>query len=162
MQEMYGKAQHLATSDSLTGLYNHGFLHAHLARQIADAEARKRPLTLCMFALPEMRDINRAFGYAAGDQILRQVGSLIGGLVRGEDLTARCAGTKFCVVMPDTPSQEADVVRRRIDGVVANTSFGSVQMDEPVHIHLKSGQVSLEHGSETAEDLIARARKSLA
>ena len=37
MHAVYADTHHLMTSDALTGLFNHGFLHARLARQIEGA-----------------------------------------------------------------------------------------------------------------------------
>jgi len=89
MQEAYRRSLHIETSDSLTGLYNFGFLHDYLAELIANAHRWQRPVSVGMFDVTGMDAINQRHGYAAGDRLLRQVGGLVGRLVRGEDLTAR-------------------------------------------------------------------------
>lgn len=121
MQDAYRRSLHLETGDSLTGLYSYGYLHSYLASLIRDAERWHRELSVGFVDVTDMAGINRRHGYAAGDQLLRQIGGSIGCLVRGEDLTARYGGEEFCVVMPDTPSDVATVALGRVIDVVSQT-----------------------------------------
>ena len=105
--------------------------------------------------------INQRHGYAAGDRLLRQVGGLIGRMVRGEDLSARFDGEEFCVVMPETPSDIGAQVLRRIADVVMMTEFGVVMDEAPITMGLKLGCTGLETG-DTPETLLARAHSALA
>jgi two-component system cell cycle response regulator len=156
MQKVYSRALHIETSDSLTGLYSYGFLHDYLAELIDSASREKCPVAVGMFDVKGMADINKRYGYAAGDKLLRQTGGLIGRLVRGEDLTARYGGQTFCVIMPETAYGDAIMVMRRIVNIVAMTEIGVTSDKAPVSVHLKLGCVMLEPG-DNAESLLARA-----
>ena len=156
MQEAYSRALHIETSDSLTGLYSYGFLHDYLAELIDSAGRSECPVAVGMFDVKGMAGINKCYGYAAGDKLLRQTGGLIGRLVRGEDLTARYGGQTFCVIMPETAYGDAIMVMRRIVNIVAMTELGVTTDKAPVTVHLKLGCVMLEAG-DSAETLLARA-----
>ena len=145
------------TSDSLTGLYSYGFLYEHLSALIVEAKECEKNLSVGFFDMQGITLANRTHGYVAGDKVLRQTGSLVGNLVRGEDLLARHGGDQFCVLMPDTALAEAEVVLRRIAGVVTNTEYAVREAAEPVQVTMKAGYTSLEDGDD-AETLIARAR----
>jgi two-component system cell cycle response regulator len=160
MQGVYREARHIMTSDGLTGLYTHGFLLEHLRAQIADAERGPKNLTIGMFDVKGMAAINSKYGYAAGDRLLRQIGGMIGGLARGEDLPARYGGEEFCVAMPDTPTDSAITAIHRIAGVINQTEFAVYQINEAVRVHLKTGYATLV-GKETAEGLVQRARNMI-
>jgi two-component system cell cycle response regulator len=160
MLGVYREARHIMTSDGLTGLYTHGFLLEHLRAQIADAERGPKNLTIGVFDVKGMAVINSKYGYAAGDRLLRQIGGMIGGLARGEDLPARYGGEEFCVAMPDTPTDSASTAIHRIAGVVNQTEFAVFKVNEAVRVHLKTGYASLV-GKETAEGLIQRARNMI-
>jgi len=106
-----------------------------------------------------MDRINAAYDYAAGDTLLRQMGTVITRLVRGEDLPTRFGGRKFCVVMPGTPLDEAQAMLRRIAGVVSFTKFALPNVDRPLMVRLVKGSTGLQ-ADDTSAAPIARARNS--
>ncbi len=160
MQAIYREARHLVTSDSLTGLYTRGFLQAHLATQLAEAEVSEKPLTLAIMKLETLSSVNQTLGYAAGDQLLRQVGGMIGTLVRGEDLAARHRGDTYAVVMPDTILADARIVTGRLCGVVNNSSYALPDAASPVTTPLTTCCVERVSG-DSADTLLRRARLGL-
>ena len=157
MHAVYADTHDPMTSDALTGLFSHGFLHAHLARQIIDAARWHKTLSLGFFDIDNMAAINAEHGYVAGDRLLRQVGGIIGRLVRGEDLATRFRGDKFVVALPETAAEVAELVVQRIVGVVGNTEFAVADGYGAVNAALKFAVTAFAPG-DTAESLIARAR----
>ena len=157
MQAVYRRAHDDMTTDRLTGLYGHGFLHAHLERQVAHAHRWRKNLSVGFFDVRNMSAINQTHGYVAGDRILRQIGSVIGNLLRGEDLAARYAGEEFCVVQPDTAPEVSNFALQRIGGVVSNTEFTVPNVGQSIRLILSLGSTSIEP-EDTVHSLLARAR----
>jgi two-component system cell cycle response regulator PopA len=122
--DAYRQGLGLIVTDGLTGLYRFGFLHEHLARTLEDLRGSAGPLAIGTVRIPDLREINARAGYAAGDRVLRQVGAVIGRLVRSEDLAARVRGATFAILMPDTTLAAARLVCRRIAAVLASTDVG--------------------------------------
>lgn len=147
--------------DGLTDVYSHGFLHTHLQSEIADAAAWNKPLTVGVFKVDSMSDINQTQGYVAGDRLLRQIGSLITGLIRGEDLCARTRGVEFAVVLPETSPDEARIALGRIAAVISNTELAVADMEKPLNIYLRAGTAQVE-SEDTSKSMLDRARESMA
>lgn len=158
---LYKQTRGAAATDALTGLYNHAFLLDHLSDQIVAARRSNKPLTLVSIHIYDMKNINRMHGYAAGDRLLKQVGSLLASLGRAEDLVARHGGTTYCIAMPDTTKEEAGGALRRIVGVISHTVFTLGSIDKPISISLEVG-VAVAEAEDGAEELIDRARAALA
>ncbi len=136
LRAIYKEARHMATSDGLTGLYSRGFLLEHLRSMIADARHRAGKFSLAFLDISNLEAINSEFGFVVGDRIIRQVGDMMGYLVRGEDLTARYSGGRFCVILPDTSLEAARVAVKRISGVVKCTELTTPEMEKPVKVDL--------------------------
>jgi diguanylate cyclase (GGDEF)-like protein len=58
-----------------------------------------------MLDVDDLKRLNDSRGHAAGDAVLRALGDLLLGNVRGEDIPCRYGGDEFIVVMPDATRQ---------------------------------------------------------
>lgn len=148
------------TQDPATGLYGRDFLLRYLGHRLATAQSLQRHLSVLFFESPTVDSVRRQFGAEAADHLLVQLAQWIGGLLRGEDLTARFEGNEFCVVLPDTPLDEAEVVMQRIAGVLSCTDFAVREVYQPVKVWVRVGSADATP-DDTIEGLIARARATL-
>ncbi|TBW33017.1 diguanylate cyclase [Siculibacillus lacustris] len=155
LKAAYAGTRHPATNDALTGLYGRGFLMDHLETLVADARDDGDRLSMIGFRVLDLGDFNAEWGWAGGDQLLRQVGMMIGRLVRGEDLAARAGGDRFAVVLPATDGDDAAVVAHRIAGVIETTAFAVNGATGPIYATLAVGVGEIEP-DDTAESLAAR------
>lgn len=155
LRHIYAAAKHYATNDALTGLYARGFLFEHLTNVISDTKDTSQTFSIAAFDIATLAEINQQLGHASGDRLIRQVGELIGLLVRGEDLAARYSGKKFVVILPDTPAEQADNAVQRIRGVIHHTEFVIPDHMSPVHVDLRTNVAGYCEG-DTAESLIDR------
>ena len=158
LHRVYSEARHQIISDSLTGLYSHGYLMEHLGDGIASAREHDRNVSLALFDIHQMRVINQQYGYATGDKVIRQLGGLISRLVRGEDLTARYGGEEFCVVLPDTGERSGALVVARLLNIVSVTEFAGAEPHVPCAVRLKGRAVQM-MPADTPESMIERARR---
>jgi two-component system cell cycle response regulator len=141
------------TTDRLTRLYGHGFLHSYVDHLIGHGTGL--PLAVVGLAVAKMGRINQSFGYAAGDRVLAQLGALLARAGRADDLPARFGDDRFCVVVNAAGAREARAVADRIAAIVTQTPF-AVGGGERIGIELRTGVAQLTHGDH-AGSLIARA-----
>jgi len=86
--------------DPLTGLWNRTAIIDILERELARARRERSRLTLVMAALDGLKDINDAYGHAAGDHILRITARRIRSSLRPYDELGRYDGGMFLIVVP--------------------------------------------------------------
>jgi len=87
--------------DHLTGLFNRRYMEETLERELLRASRKHLSLGIIMLDVDEFKHFNDAYGHAAGDVILRELGILLLSQVRGEDIACRYGGDEFILIMPD-------------------------------------------------------------
>ena len=97
------RAMRLALTDPLTNLGNHRHFHERLQRELALAEEKSQPLSLCLIDIDDFKRINDRFGHPAGDGVLGQVGKRL----RQGGEAFRLGGDEFAVLMPGLKGQQA-------------------------------------------------------
>jgi diguanylate cyclase (GGDEF)-like protein len=97
------RAMRLALTDPLTNLGNHRHFHERLQRELAQAEEKSQPLSLCLIDIDDFKRINDRFGHPSGDGVLGQVGKRL----RQGGEAFRLGGDEFAVLMPGLKGQQA-------------------------------------------------------
>jgi two-component system cell cycle response regulator len=148
------------TRDEATNLYSRAFLDAYLDDRVAYSTLHGRHLSVLFFRVPDIEGIRQRFGAKQADHLRLQVAQWICALLRGEDVTARYDENEFCVVLPDTPKNEAEIVMNRIAGVLAYSDFAVKDVYEPVKIWTRVGAADLQP-EDSASSLVNRARVNI-
>jgi len=113
-----------ANTDALTGLYNHRFFQERLTVEFSRAARYGSKLALLMIDLDHFKLFNDMNGHPAGDQALREIGTIISEQVRDVDVAARYGGEEFAVILPETSFTEAQILADRLRRTVEHQIFG--------------------------------------
>jgi diguanylate cyclase (GGDEF)-like protein len=92
---------HAALHDSLTGLANRKSFLEHLELALARGERTSRGTAVLFIDLDNFKLVNDSFGHAAGDELLRAVGSRLRAALRQMDVVARQGGDEFLILLSD-------------------------------------------------------------
>ena len=142
--------------DPLTAVGNRRRLDAELPDLLAGADGR--PTGVIMVDLDHFKSVNDNHGHPAGDALLQQAAALIRDNVRPLDHVYRYGGEEFCVVLPETPDDEALQVAERVGQAMRSAAF-EVGAAEPLRVTVSMGVATSTQTS--AADLIARADRAL-
>ncbi len=98
----------LRSRDQLTGLPNRVALVEHLGRW--QSSGNQAPASLLFLDLDKMHTINERYGYAAGDELLKQVGARLSSLDDGRCFVARHSGDEFVLFCENTGLAAAELL----------------------------------------------------
>lgn len=113
------KAEQLATTDPLTGIYNRRGLFGLAEQQLKLARRSGEPFSILMFDLDHFKRVNDTYGHAEGDRVLCDVAAAMRDVVRESDLFGRIGGEEFLVALPNTDLGTAADIAERIRGRIA-------------------------------------------
>lgn len=141
----------LATTDTLTGIYNRGKIEESLRQEMARAVRYGSPLTIILFDLDYFKKINDSLGHSTGDQVLKEVSAAVGRQIRETDVLGRWGGEEFMVLCPGTVADDAVTIAEKLRQQVENLPRG---------VTISCGLTGCRAG-ESMDALINRADKAL-
>lgn len=113
----------MAIRDGLTQLYNHQHFHTRLAEEFSRAKRYTTQLSCLFIDIDNFKEINDLYEHSCGDEVLRQVGGLIGELVRESDVAARYGGDEFVILLPNTDCEGALELANRVLTTISGHDF---------------------------------------
>lgn len=155
----------LMTVDGLTQLHNKRYFDEMLDREVARAKRYKRSFSLLVFDLDHFKAINDRFGHLAGDAILRQLGAVLLGRLRVNDVLARIGGEEFALITPEVGLQGATELAGKIRRLIADTrfEFEGTQVDVTISIGVAEWQTHYEDAIDlfkAADDKMYEAKRA--
>ena len=106
-------------TDPLTGVNNRRYFETRFHGEISHARRHHLPLACMFLDIDKFKPINDNHGHLAGDEVLRNVASLIKLQLRSNDVIARYGGEEFVVLLPQTALLQACEIAERIRTTIA-------------------------------------------
>lgn len=148
-----------ALSDALTGFRNRRWLDQTLPRIVQRHLHASEPLCIAMMDVDHFKQVNDAYGHAAGDAVLLQVGQLVRANLRPADFAARIGGEEFVLVFPQTSMPGAISAAERLREAIADAALDYDGHPLP-QVTVSLGLVALKRSANSLE-LLARADDAL-
>jgi diguanylate cyclase (GGDEF)-like protein len=150
----------LSIHDPLTGLFNRRYMEETLEIEIRRAERTEHPIGVIMLDIDHFKTFNDRFGHAAGDEVLRALGSLMRTHMRAGDIACRFGGEEFVLILTEafeeTARQRAEDIRQRVKSLDVHhldMALGPLTVSLGVAIHPAHGR--------TRDEILAAADAAL-
>ena len=141
-----------ASHDALTGLVNRREFERRLQEAMDSAQTGNIGHALCYLDLDRFKVVNDTCGHTAGDNMLREVASLIKEAVRDSDTVGRIGGDEFALLLVGCPLEKA---RQIADDVVRSVNeYRFVWKDKIFNIGVSIGLVEIGRDGGAIEDIM--------
>jgi diguanylate cyclase (GGDEF)-like protein/PAS domain S-box-containing protein len=114
--------EHQAKHDSLTGLLNRREFEQKVSQSLA-LYSENTSHAFCVMDLDRFKIVNDSVGHAAGDELLRQITSVIQECLRRSDLFARIGGDEFALFLNNIDIDDASRLCEKITQQVSEFQF---------------------------------------
>jgi diguanylate cyclase (GGDEF)-like protein len=159
--QLYEKTVIRAHLDSLTNLWNHGYFQYLLGVELEKAKATLTQLSLIMLDLDDFKIYNDSLGHQAGDNILKEIATLLKNQSRKMDYVCRYGGEEFAIILPYTDKKEAYLIAERLRENIAKHPFVHQEILPNKVLTASLGLTSYPNDGATTSDLLSYADKAL-
>lgn len=118
LQQANSQLEHLASTDSLTGVANRREFMQRTEQEIARVLRNNNDLCLLSMDLDHFKKVNDKYGHQVGDEVLKSVISVCEQVLRPGDLLGRVGGEEFAVLLPETEFRQARGVAERLRSAI--------------------------------------------
>src|SRR5262249_8380189 len=115
--------EQLATTDGLTGLFNHRYFQDSLDRELERAGRQHQNLSLLILDIDHFKSLNDSFGHPAGDFVLKNLGMLLIKHARKIDVIAGYGGGESAALLPGIDYRNARKTAERWRKAVQRYTF---------------------------------------
>jgi diguanylate cyclase (GGDEF)-like protein len=155
LRRQNAELERLSLTDGLTGLANHRLLIQRLDEETHRFHRHGRPFSVLVADVDNFKAYNDKFGHPTGDDVLRHVATFLRAMTRATDCVARNGGDEFCVLLPETSSEEVALLAERIRERLKVAQFPGPQ------VTLSLGAASLPMDGLTPDAVLAAADEAL-
>jgi len=151
----------MAAVDSLTTLFNRGYVDDRFAIELSRARRHHQPLTIAMIDVDRFKLFNDTHGHAAGDFALRTLAVVLRQFLRQSDTVGRYGGEEFVVIMPETDIAMAQLKLDALRQTIANTPIPLRAQDRTVSVTFSAGLAGFPLDGADQAELLATADERL-
>ena len=141
------------THDALTGLLNRRAFEERVNVELARRTRYKQSFSLALLDLDGFNTANDRFGEAAGDELLKMIGTILNKHTRVMDACFRLGGDEFAILMPGTAFEGAKVLAERFRTQINEAKLCDGTVTASIGV--------VEAAEETIEQLAERADSAL-
>ncbi|KKB76995.1 hypothetical protein VW35_16045 [Devosia soli] len=159
MGEDINTLRQMADTDPLTGLLNRRAFNTFAEDSLNHFRRYKRPIAFFVIDIDFFKRVNDDFGHAAGDEVIRAVGSLVSDAIRTTDKVARFGGEEFVVILREMDPAHATGLAERIRASISDAPIE--HNGSPISVTVSIGVALVAQNDRDVNDTIERADRAL-
>ena len=154
-RELTARLNYQANHDGLTGLINRREFERRTLEALKSAIDRDAKHAMLYIDLDQFKIVNDTSGHIAGDELLRQISSLLGKPLRESDTLARLGGDEFGVLLENCSLEKAANIAESLRALIGGFRF--VWQEQTFDIGASVGVVPINAKSDSFEQIMSAA-----
>jgi diguanylate cyclase (GGDEF)-like protein len=158
---LYEETVYLSNTDWLTKLFNYGKFQQMLSLETERARITSSSVSLTMIDVDNFKNFNDTHGHLKGDEVLREIASVLQAKSRKCDIVARYGGEEFAIIMPDTSKDNAKLFVERLRNEIERYYGEDSAIAPDKRLTISAGIATYPEDSISKEELVAMADAAL-
>ena len=154
-RQLLQQINYQARYDPLTDLVNRWEFEKRLQRVLDSAQKNHIEHAICYLDLDHFKAVNDIGGHAAGDELLRQISTVLQKHIRSRDTLGRLGGDEFGIIMEHCSLQQARICADTIRKAVETFRFN--WMNRVFNVDISIGVVAVSDQDRRTTDLLIKA-----
>jgi diguanylate cyclase (GGDEF)-like protein len=148
----------LSIKDPLSNLFNRRYIFDYLDERLSNISLEKSSLSVMLIDIDDFKAVNDQYGHPVGDEVIKEIASIGGDVLRHEDIMGRIGGEEFLCILPRTNSHQSEVIANRFIEAISAYRF----LNNPkLKITISIGIASLSKSSPDSQSLYLHADQAL-
>ena len=156
LKEKSNLLEYQASHDNLTGLFNRNKFNSLFGKEIRRGLRYSTRLSLVLFDIDFFKVVNDTHGHQIGDEVLKEISTIVNQSVREHDTVVRWGGEEFLILLPETQVDGASIVAEKIRTRIYESNLTKKKLN----ISASFG-VTIMQEKDTEDSFIARADEAL-
>jgi len=149
----------LASTDTLTGVYNRGTGLSLLDKLLKNIRRSNGLFSICFVDINGLKFVNDNFGHHEGDELILTICGSLKDVLRDGDIICRLGGDEFLLVFPES---DTEGVKKILQRVLDTPRFRNMQNQKPYEISFSYGIVEVtEENKYSLDELIELADRKM-
>ena len=146
LQDLQNELKLLASTDSMTKLYNRRHFFKVSNHIVSSAKRSKEDLFIIMVDIDKFKNINDTYGHGIGDEVIIKLANILHDSQRKSDISCRYGGEEFVMLLTNTSVDGANSVAEKLRKSV-ETSVIKLENNQELQFTISLGvsQVDVEH-----------------
>lgn len=149
----------MALTDGLTALYNKRYYKTRLEQEFNRLQRHGTRMAVVQVDLDHFKLVNDTWGHQAGDEVLKNVASVIMANCRRNEIAARVGGEEISIIASDSGLEEAEKLANRLKAALDKTT--SSWQGEAIRVTASFGVAEAHAKMENAWVVFQQADKAL-
>ncbi|MCX7769569.1 MAG: diguanylate cyclase [Proteobacteria bacterium] len=120
---LFEKVKNMATTDGLTGVFNHRHFQEKFSEVLLRAERYNEKFSLVLLDIDFFKKVNDTYGHQVGDIVLKKVAQILKSTARKVDIVARYGGEEFAIICVNDDKNNAVKFAERLRMEIENTTI---------------------------------------
>ncbi|MES9853134.1 MAG: GGDEF domain-containing protein [Candidatus Thiodiazotropha sp. L084R] len=126
----------ISRTDQLTGLLNRRGLEENFNSEVNRSQREDQSFCLALVDIDDFKAMNDRYGHLHGDEILKQIASLVQSQIRSIDTVARWGGEEFAILIDKSSLSDSIYVAEKVRKTIQDSSHEHPEIKEKVTISI--------------------------